>query len=164
MPYGGNNPNTIPCWTCNATGWVRDSLTGKQMPCPRCRKRGWLPKEPDPRPIVRPPRPIPPKPPKTEIQKHRDRQFDKYMITKFYEFLLLRPFQLILSWTGSRKYKNEIYWKHYVSIIWWGALILTPFVYPLIYGNDSIVILVMGFFFLALIAYYGTKSMMELPP
>ncbi len=132
--------------------------------CPDCGGNGWIPAN---NPgggrvvVIQPPRP--PRGPITrderlliEGRRKREQQFDKYMLQKFYAFFVGRPVEILKAAFGSKEY--NINWKHYGSIIWWGAFIVAFF---LVYPNPEIV-LILGFFVIAVLVYYGVKSRMEL--
>jgi len=155
MPRGINNPNVTPCGHCRGRGYIRDPSFGIKITCSACGGRGWIP--------IRQPADRPPMT-KKEIKNHEryeqtKRDYDRYMIMKFYRFFIERPFQLIYSLFGSKKY--FISWKHYVSCIWWGMFTFSIYWY---FSNPlpPEYIMVIMSFILIIILYYGIKSRVEL--
>ena len=155
MPRGINNPNVMPCNHCSGRGYERDPVFGMKITCSACGGRGWVP-------IRQPPY----KPPMTNAERkflenktQRVREYDKYMIMKFYRFFVERPFQLVYSLFGSKKYK--ISWKHYVSCIWWGMFLFSIYWFLSNPLPPEYIMIIMSFI-LIIILYYGIKSRIDL--
>lgn len=155
MPYGINNPNVMPCGYCGGRGYIRDPLFGRKITCTACDGTGWIPLR---QPQSRPPMSYAEKE-YIEDNKKRIREYDKYMIKKFYGFFMERPFHLIHSLSGSKKY--NITWKHYVSGMWWGMFLFSIYWFMSNPLPPEYIMIIMSFI-LIMILYYGIKSRVDL--
>ena len=147
------------CSYCRGRGELKDPFTrGAYNTCPECGGSGWLP---DCEEIVEIIEIEPPKDPRiAEELRKRQREYDKYMITKFYGFFLQRPFELIATFLSSRRYGID--WKHYISGLWWGMFVVSIFLVFNIPLPPEYILISMSLIFIIFL-YYVIKSKVELP-
>ena len=134
MTRGVNNPSVMACRYCGGLGYVKNPF-GKAR-CSECEGRGWMTPDEDYR--LR----------KRDVDNEKKRE---YVTSQFRQFFLIRPYETILSLSGRKK--NPISRKHYISLLWWGILLGTFFIFPNVEWLLILLALVGLVFF-----YYAMKS------
>ncbi len=130
MKPGVNNPNVIPCPYCGGSGHVRNPF-GNAI-CSDCGGRGWF---------------TPDQYKRLQEKEQKNTARRKYANRKTIVFLYTRPKEAISTFLKIRKYSLE--WKHYISVLWWVSLLISP----LIVGAQRFFLL-MGPFFIVPYFYY----------